>query len=325
MAQSPIVYLFYGEDDYLLQERVNALLSKAGEPSMVEMNTTHLDGRQASLADLQNAAAAMPFLTKRRIVIVENAHELARTAGAREKLLAWLEQAPETAAIVLIVPQGLKENHPLLKWAQEHTDRCLVRGSGTPQNLPSWIMKRARAAGGEFTRPAAVLLATLVGGDTRLAAQEIEKLLAFVDYRRPVETEDVDLLTPSVTQGDIFKLVDAIGNQQPRQALGLLRTILTDRDPLSVFGMIVRQFRLMIQARAVLDSGGNDRVVAQQVGIHPFVAQKVSAQAQRFDLDTLKAVYDHLAIVDVAIKQGEVEPEAALETLVARLTLVRAG
>jgi hypothetical protein len=52
-------------------------------------------------------------------------------------------------------------------------------------------MEQARQYGGQITPQAAWQLEELVGVQKRLADQEIQKLLAYTNYQRPVEPEDV--------------------------------------------------------------------------------------------------------------------------------------
>jgi DNA polymerase-3 subunit delta len=186
--------------------------------------------------------------------------------------------------------------------------------------MARWIQKQSEQAGGQFTSQAAGLLATLVGGDTRLADQEIHKLLAYVNYNRPVEAEDVEILTADVAPGDIFALVDALGNQDGRKAMGMLHRLLEQQEPLSIFSMIVRQFRLLLLAREVLDGGGQSGEVASQLGINPWLADKLAAQVRRFSLAGLEAIYHRLLDIDEAVKTGQAPDDLALESLVAALT-----
>ena len=171
-----------------------------------------------------------------------------------------------------------------------------------------------------FKPDAAALLGSLVGDDTRVAYQEIQKLAAYVNYRRPIERDDVDYLTVNTSETSIFAMVDALGNQDGRMALTLLRRLLEHADALSIFGMIVRQFRLLLQAREVMDGGGRPAEIAQALKIHSFVAQKLSAQARHFDLQALEMIYHRLLEIDNAIKTGQVEDEQALETFIAAIT-----
>jgi DNA polymerase-3 subunit delta len=135
-----------------------------------------------------------------------------------------------------------------------------------------------------------------------------------------VHREDVEELTVSAIQGDIFVLVDALGNQDGRRAMGMLQRVLEAQDPLSVFGMVVRQFRLLLLAREVLDAGGSERDVARLVKIHPYVAGKVTAQGRHFSIQTLEVVYHRLLDIDEAVKTGRMDGGLALDTLVAAFT-----
>ena len=84
--------------------------------------------------------------------------------------------------------------------------------------------------------------------------------------------------------------------------------------------MVVRQFRLLLLAREVLDGGGNKADVIRDLKIHPFVADKLLGQVRRFDLHTLEMIYHRLLDLDEAIKTGEIPADLALDTLVAALT-----
>jgi DNA polymerase-3 subunit delta len=153
-----------------------------------------------------------------------------------------------------------------------------------------------------------------------LADLEIHKLLAYVNYKRPVEPDDVELLTADVGQGNIFAMVDALGNQNGRLAQGMLHRLLEQQDPISIFGMVVRQFRLLLLTREILDGGENMGDIARLLKVPPFVADKLVSQARRFSAPVLEAIYHRLMEIDEAIKTGKVPGDLALDTLFAALT-----
>ena len=72
-ATAPVVYIFHGDDEFSISRNLTALKTKMGDPSIAELNTTHLDGRTANLDELVTSSAAMPFLSDRRLVIVDHA------------------------------------------------------------------------------------------------------------------------------------------------------------------------------------------------------------------------------------------------------------
>jgi DNA polymerase-3 subunit delta len=115
-------------------------------------------------------------------------------------------------------------------------------------------------------------------------------------------------------------MVDAIGGRQGKLAVKLLHQQLSERDPLSLLGMITRQFRLLLQAKEMLTDNATSNEIAQTLKVHEFVARKLTNQCRNFDLHLLEAIYRKLAEVDENIKTGKIEAETALDTLVVGLT-----
>ena len=186
--------------------------------------------------------------------------------------------------------------------------------------MPSRIQKLSKEAGGQITPQAAQMLATLVGENPRFAQQELNKLFAYVNYKRAVEEEDVQSLTADIGQGDIFELVDAIGNRNGRQALQMLHRLLLEQDAVSIYGKEVRQFRLLLQSREILDGGGLQGDVIRELKLHPFAGGKLVSQVRHFSMPVLEYIYHRLLGMDVAVKSGEIDPVLALDTLIAGIT-----
>jgi DNA polymerase-3 subunit delta len=328
------VYLFHGDDEFAINQHAAALQEKLGDPAMAALNLQRLDGRTASLDELHTAVRAMPFLVERRLVFVT--HPLARltSPAARQSFETLLASTPPSTALVLLeyslledeslkkYPSQQIKDHWLVALVKKNPERMYCRACELPQGaeMVRWIQAQAAAGGGQLSAQAAELLSSLVGGDTRLAAQEVAKLLAYVNYRRPVEAEDVDLLTANVAEVDIFAMVDALGNRNGRQAISLLHRLLQERDAQSLFGMVVRQFRLLLLTAEVLEAGGGEAEVVRQARVAGFIARKLIPQARRFSLSDLEAIYRRLLEVDVAVKTGQTEADTALMTLTAALT-----
>ena len=324
-SPSPTIYLLHGSDEFAIQSFLkDNLISKMGGADGVPDITT-LDGRTDKLEQVKAEAQTIPFLSKRRLLIIE--HPLALAKKDRVGFKELLGQVPETTALVLVageLPNPKKGIHWLLDWAQNNSERCWTRAFTPPTGagMTNWIQDQAKELGGEFERPAAQLLASYLDEDPRLARKEIEKLLFYVDHSRAVVEEDVIELVVDVRQGDVFEMVDAIGYGDGPKAMFMLRRLLEGSDPLPLFGMIVRQFRLLIQIRELVDQDPTrDHVsIAREIGSHPYPVQKIMPQTKLFTLEQLKAIFHQLSEVDLAIKTGQLEGGLALDILVASLT-----
>ncbi len=160
----------------------------------------------------------------------------------------------------------------------------------------------------------------MVGVDTRQAGMEIAKLLAYSNWARPVTVEDVEAVCIVTSQQSVFDFVDALANGNGKSAQHLLHRLLESEDAFSLWGMVVRQFRLLIQAREVLDGRGNKDDVARALGVHPFVAEKTTQQAARFSIESLETIYHKLLNIDEGVKTSQVTLDLAMDTLVVELT-----
>ena len=332
-------YIFHGEDEFSKTEQINQLRTKMGDPQFADLNTTQLDGRKVSLSELTHACDAVPFLADRRLIIVEGM--LARLEPRRKKsedeageeveeetnpglakeLAAYLPRLPETTRLVFIETKTLAKNNPILKHAAaDKTAHVKEFSAPEARDLPKWIQARVKTKGGAIEAGAVNELAAHIGNDLRLLDNEIEKLLIY-RANQPIRGEDVCTLVASVSESNIFDLVDAIGHRETTRALKLLHDQLNhNAAPMYLLTMITRQFRLLLQTRDFAARGKTVEQATAQLKMHPFVAKKTWAQSLNFSLPQLEAIYQKLLDTDIAIKTGRNEPMLALDLLVVELT-----
>ncbi len=265
----------------------------------------------------------MPFLAKQRLVLLANPSARYNKAEGRKKFLEFIEKIPDSTRLVIyesVEPRDA-EKHWLNKWA-EKTKLAQTQAFMLPRvkDMSGWIFNETKNQNGQIEKAAAEKLAEMVGTDTRQAAQEIAKLLAYVNWARPIKVTDVEAVSILTAEPDIFAMVDALASGNGKSAQRLLHRLLENEDAFSVWGMVVRQFRLLLLAREVIDNRGGQREVEQALGVHSFVAEKVFSQAKRFSLPALEKIYHKLLEIDEAAKTGQVTLDLAMETLVVELT-----
>jgi DNA polymerase III subunit delta len=332
------VTFLYGNDEYAMSRRLAEFGSLFTDAGSADMNTARLDARTMADEDLNNAVNAMPFLAKQRLVMLDNPSARYSNAEARKKFLQFIEKVPPTARLVITEKFDVKiyrdksrqekedEKHWLVKWIR-HVGAGLIPAPTLERfalpaqwEMTGWIVKQAKEQGGQIEQPAAAKLAEMLGVDTRQAAQEITKLLTYVNWARPVKLEDVQAVSIVIAEADIFAMVDALATGDGKSAQHMLHRLLEDADAFSLWGIVIRQFRLLLLAREVIDNRGNKDDVTKVLGVHPFVAEKVFGQAQRFTLPALEKIYHKLLEIDEGAKTGKVTLDLALEMLVVELT-----
>ncbi len=322
MPTSNIVFLF-GNDEFAITRRLAEFGSIFADPTSADMNTARLDARTMSEDELNNAVNSMPFLAKQRLVLLANPSTRYNKADSRKKFLEFIEKIPDSTRLVLYesVEPREAEKHWLNKWA-EKTKLAQTQAYMLPhvREMSGWIVNETKNQNGQIEKAAADRLVEMVGADSRQAAQEISKLLAYVNWARPIKVADVEAVSILTAEPDIFAMVDALASGNGKSAQKLLHRLLESDDPFSVWGMVVRQFRLLLLAREVIDNRGGQREVEQALGVHSFVAEKVFSQAKRFSLPALEKIYHKLLEIDEAAKTSQVTLDLAMETLVVELT-----
>jgi DNA polymerase-3 subunit delta len=319
----PNIFFLHGNDEFAINRKLKDFESDFSDPTTAGMNTARLEARTMTENDLNNAVNAMPFLAPKRLVILSNPSAKFNNPATRKKFEEFLSNAPDTAKLVmheLMEPKEV-EKHWLVKWATKNTTLVKLQTFFLPKqrDMSGWVINEAKNQGGQIEPAAAARLAEMVGVDTRQAGMEIAKLLAYVNWGRPVRGSDVDAVCIVTSQQSVFDFVDALSQGNGKSAQKLLHRLLENEDPFSLWGMVVRQFRLLIQAREILDGRGNKDDVARALGVHPFVAEKTTGQAGRFSMEALEGIYHRLLKIDEQVKTSQVTLDLALDTLVVEL------
>jgi DNA polymerase-3 subunit delta len=332
-------HVLYGDSFLVLQQlkRLEAGGVEAGSvtEALLDANRHRLYGGQVKPEELLAICSALPFLDNRRLVVVEGLLGTlerrkgrfqgrgrdntppAIPLGVWEALGRAIPEMPPTT--VLVFTDGILNNaNPLLQLLQPLA-QVQALPPPTGETLARWIKASAQGKGAGITPAAIGYLADLVGSDLWTLNQELEKLAAYASGRS-IEEGDVAELVSQVREANIFAAVDAVIEGRPGMALRLLHRLRQDgrESPSHIIAMLERQLRLLALARESLDQGVKERDLGNILGVtKQFVVQKTVAQARRLSLQDIRRCYYQLLETDLAIKQGRLEPDLALELLVA--------
>jgi DNA polymerase-3 subunit delta len=331
-------YILHGEEEFTRSEEVAKLRAQVMSQGMGDLNIARLDGRKLGLAELISICSTTPFLSDRRLIIVEDLLQrfepLKRShdeeegaeppaAGDKEyakRLVAYLPQLPPFARLLFLERKTLSARNPVLQLAQKEK-QGYIRLFERPDEgrLQDWVRQRARDKGVSITREAVQLLIALAGRDLRLLDAEMEKLAALANYSRPVTIEDVRALVTAWQESDIFALVDSLGLRNREQAMQQLHALLANQaNELYLLTMVARQFRLLISIKDLAEERGlRGAPLKRELGVaHDFIVDKLLKQSQRFRLEELVGIQRRIVALDQEIKTGQIEGPLGLELLV---------
>jgi DNA polymerase-3 subunit delta len=340
--------LFQGSDEFSLREELARLRADAS----FGFNVDAFSGAEAELSSILVVCDTLPFLSERRLVIVEGLPKRARLASTGEPaedgmgapaeeaveapkakgkrgrasgpdpkafvegLAAYIVRLPETTMLVVAVDEVLEPTHALVKAA---THGGSVRSFVPPKGaqLEAWLNKRAQSRDVKLEPDAVQLLASSVGTDLRTLAGELEKLAAYVGDGGRITSNDVRLLATGTQQAHVFDLTDALARQDRPRALALLHELLeAGESPLGIVAVTASQTRALIQVQALAQQGMRAGQIAQTAGLAPYVVEKSLPLVRQLSADQLEKAHRHLQQIDAALKLSMLTPDMALDLFI---------
>jgi DNA polymerase III subunit delta len=315
------LFLFTGEETFLMHQQAQAWKETFRKRYDNDLNLVTLDGAEATASELISQIETMPFLADKRLIFIENLPEAGKasvkeggesseeeeTKGDGQRLADYLEKIPETSVVVFVQPKPDKRKglyKKIIHFATVKEFKPLQ-----PAALVQWIRQQAATYKASISAKVAEHLAETAGHDLWRLDQEVKKLASFMEGK-PISVEAIDqLVTPSL-EANIFHFTDALGAKDSRKAIRSLHRIIAAGENLrQTFYMIVRQFRLLLQVVAYLQNYPNTTApnLASSLKMNPFVARNTLGQAKHFKMAELKASYQKLLEIDLALKTSKIQ------------------
>jgi DNA polymerase-3 subunit delta len=214
------------------------------------------------------------------------------------------------------------------------------------ESLKKEAQKLLDGYGKKLSPTAWIALGKKTGFELRRSLTELEKLIFFVGERGTVEEKDVEEVVGKTREDSIFDLTTALSEKNQLSALAALRALLDQgTHHLIILTMIVREIRLLLQARILVDStklpkfnnnmeygwfqknihpvlsGFADTMSMPKdflINKHPFVVFNALRNCSRFTYPRLINFLDELLELDRSFKSSASSPQLLLEMFLIR-------
>ena len=206
------LYLFFGEEHYLLKFYVGKILAALGG-EIGDMNTNVFEGKDVSVGQIIDQAETLPFLAERRVILLR---DTGLVKAGSDQLAEYLEAPCESTAFIL--------------WEKEVDERCKVYNTIKKHGAVVCIQKQNRAylkrnisnllknEGKLITEETAEHLLDKTGQDMGNLRTELDKLIAYCLDRNEITKEDVDAICSQTTEDKVFDMIDRILEKRGKEA-----------------------------------------------------------------------------------------------------------
>jgi len=317
-----MILFLHGPDTFRSRQKLREIVLRYQAVHPGVFSFKDFDCARADFSDFTAEVEAVPLFEKKRLIVLRNALSSARFDKA------FVEYAPRLAKLkdhtIVFFEEGEvkeKSKNALYQFLKKHA-RSQEFSLLAHAALMRWIQKEFAGYQIPVEPDAVEMLAKTVGSDLWRLSNEIRKVATFAKSKTPlaVQTSDVALLVGGTFAADIFATIDALAQKNRKQALVLLWRHMAQGDsPHYLLGMLMYQFRTILQVKDMVERGMLPGAIPQKSKLHPYVVKKSLRAAQDFSIQKLKQIYKKLFDLELSVKTGKIEPEATFDLFVASL------
>ena len=310
-----MVYLLYGEDNYLKNEFVKKAKKSFGELQL-GINYIQIDESNANnvISDIETPA----FGYERKMIIVKNANLMQKKNAISDKLSEYLNDADKQIldSIELIIVEDSVEKNALFNtiskigMIKEFNEQKISQ-------LITKVKSISAAYGVQIQENVAQYFIECTGTNMEDIINEIRKLIEYAGKGGTIKKEDIDSLTIKKSESVIFDLTDNLGKKNIHEAINVLHDLIYAKEPVQkILVMLYNHFKKLYIVQ--LSNGQN---VAQNLKLKPnqtFLVSKYQNQTKFFTQDEIRNLLNEFMYIDEASKSGNLDINVGLESVLCR-------
>ena len=307
------MYFFFGEEDFLIEECVDAIIGNGVDSSMKEFNLDILQGNEVDGERIVAVASAYPMMTERRVVIVK---DFDRVSG-KDLLEPYIENPSPTTVLVLIASNPDFRKKPYLTLKKKAV--CGEFRSLYDNETISWIESRMKKLQRKMDSEAVALLHSFVGNSLREMANEIDKVMIAVGDKQTITAAEIEHVVGISREFTVFELSNKIGEKNLAKALEIMERMLNSGE--SAVGMVAALTNHFIRLWKLHDAvrqRKSEQEMLQYVYFNTYALKSSIAHIKNYKSEEIENAFSLLADADLALKSSA-EPKLVLTKLITEI------
>lgn len=316
------LYIFYGEERFLLQHYLNQLKKLLTDELTESFNAHKLTGERFSLQAFADAVEALPMMAEHTFVWVDEVDLFKLPEAERNKIAELLADIPDYCTIVFTyetVAWKPDKRQKKLWEAVESNAEIIEFAKQDQRELIAWVTRHFAARQKRISADLCAYLIDITGGTMTALSGEISKIAAYSGAEN-ITKSDIDAVTEPVLDAVVFQMTDLLGQGDYGSALIKLRQLLQmQQEPIAILGAIGGHFRRLGAARTLLDNGRDAGALMRLCGIGDYAARKTMGAARQFSADLCAKAAELVMETDYQMKTSFDDEARLLELLILRL------
>ncbi|MFH0990983.1 MAG: DNA polymerase III subunit delta [bacterium] len=317
-ALAPL-YLFYGTEDFFIDEGIHAIIELAVTPEMKGFNLDVVYGNKVDAKEVIAHATSFPMMSERRVVVVKEFEKLLIGDTDREIISAYINNPLLSTCFVLVTAEKDFRKKPFNELKKK---AVLIECKPFFDNqVPPWIRERIRIAGRQITPEACQLLHAYVGNSLRALQNEIDKLFIFIGERKEITPEDVASVVGATKGFTIFELQNAIGRKDTREAVRILERMLEmGQSPQYIIIMLTKFFTQLWKLYDPAMRRLSEYELEKEFNLPPSILKQYLLFRTKYSSEEIEHSFSALLDADTILKTTSRDPHLVLDLVIITCT-----
>lgn len=311
------LYVVFGEDPFLRRESIRKAIAREIPGDEADVGVARFEGASAKLANVVDELRTLPFFSKRRVALVEDADPF--VTAYRKELEAYVD-APSSSGCLILVVKSWPGNTRLAKSAAK-VGLDIDCNNPKEADLLAWLPSYAKQAGSKMGTDAVKLLLELVGPEPGILVAEVDKLSIATAHVGEIRREDVSRFVESGRLEQIWDVANAAAEGDGIRAVKLLDDLIASGEhPVGLLARMASSLMKLHHTGRLRATRMTLAEACQSLGISPYFAQSMGKQHTHLGPTRVDRLPADLLQADLDLKGGsQLPPRVVLEILLARL------
>ncbi len=326
--QLKTVYLFTGEEEYLMKKSIDMIKDKYIESSFETLNYIQIDEKNGDFEAILNASETLPFMSPKKLVVVKDIEKMIENENSDfdKKLSKYIEGLDSYLILIIIDKRNTLKKTTSLYKKIKNMDGIVEFSSLKGNSINSWIediageknKKISSSTINYFLKQSTYLD---YGSEKNLydLENEFKKILSF-SSKEEITREDIDMVLIRTLDTNIFNLLNSISEKNSDEALKIFNEMYSSNEPIQkILFMIIRHLRLFLMYKFYKKKGYNENDIRTKMKISPYEFKKIVSGSGHFNEDSLKILLEIILKIDEKQKTSFQDEKLALEILLIKI------
>jgi len=304
------IYIFSGEEDFLIDFYTKEIISKVTDPDTKEFNLLKIYNNLPQDSEIDSFVNSYPFMSEKKVLIIEDTKIFKKTPDSVKTFFSELVSNIPEYMIIIFAEKEIDKRNALYKQISKIYPVCEFEFQSI-QALSTWITKFFNSNGKEIARDDASYICEIAGPSMLCLKAEAEKLISFTEGETITREIIVSLVTRNI-ENRVFAMIDDIVSSDNINAMKKLSDLKAlNEEPIKIISIIFNKFAAFHKLLTLKNK--SIREICSICGMYEKHAKNNLAQAQVLGAKKIANVMLKCRDMDFAIKNGTIDKWVAVE------------